>query len=303
DNPSEDYVIVRFDKELYRYLTDKSNSGFLSDHQTFLKEYGEKVIYIGGPDSLGFQTCLEKFFSEPTLMSLYKDEQTKFSDIEVINQELAIGLSLFLTNFQEVKKPQIYMHVSGLNQNVIVTDEILSISADKYLGLDYPLYQEFFYEYQRQLMTPDRMVPDYLLGFMMANLPFEGNDEVLLDCILYEGKLRYILSRLLPERNVWEYVGYNKEQYEWCIMHESRIWKSILENQHLFTPDYKTTQQYLREAPYTALLPSDSPGRVGVWVGYQIINAYMKQYPSTSLVQLMQQVNYQELLKLSKYKP
>ena len=298
-----EYEIVRFDKDLYKYIKGEKTNDFLSKYHLLLNEYGEKVIYIGRTDSLGFEKRLNEFFSEPTLVNLYSDEQSKFSDIEVINSELSTGMNLFFEFFPEIKKPQIYMHVSGLNQNVIVTDEILSISADKYLGTDYPLYKDFFYEYQRQLMTPDRIVPDYLLGFMLANIPFKGNEEVLLDRILYEGKLRYCLSLLLPQRNVWEYVGYNKEQYEWCTFHESRIWKTILENQHLFNPDYITTQQYMRDAPYTALLPTDSPGRAGVWIGYQIILAYMKQYPNTSVQQLMQNVNYQDLLKQSKYKP
>lgn len=300
---SSEYRIIRFDKDLYQFLKGEGDKNLLYQHPLFLKEYGEKVIYIGSPDSTGFINRLDKFFSEPTLMKIYEDQQIQFDNIEAINRELAEAMDSFLKNFLQVKKPQIYMHVSGLNQNVIVTDEILSLSVDKYLGVGYPLYKNFFYDYQRQTMSADRIVPDYLLGFMMANFPFQGNDELLLDRILYEGKLRYILSVILPDRNEWEYVGYNKEQYEWCTIHESRIWKSILENQHLFQPDYKTTQQYLVNAPYTSSLPTESPGRVGVWLGYQIISTYMKKNPNVSLLELVQKVDYQELLKQSKYKP
>ncbi|MDR0428268.1 MAG: gliding motility protein GldB [Dysgonamonadaceae bacterium] len=297
------FKIIRFDNELYRYLNDKKNNSFLSEHFLFLNEYGEKIIHTGRPDSLGFETRLNNFFSEPTLMSLYKDEQEKFADITEINIELSQSLALFFDHFPEIKKPQVYMHVSGLQQNVIVTDDILSLSVDKYMGMDYPLYQKFFYDYQRRLMTPERIVPDYLLGFMMANFPFQGNNDILLDRMIYEGKLRYILSRLLSKRNYWEYVGYNPEQYEWCRENGSRIWKYILENQHLFTPDYKTTIQYLREAPYTSLLPSESPGQVGVWMGFQIVASYMKHFPDTSLNHLMTLTDYQDFLKKSKYKP
>jgi hypothetical protein len=234
---------------------------------------------------------------------LYRDVQEKFADLEALNKELSQGMGLFLAQFPQIKQPQIYMHVSGLNQNVIVTDDILSLSADKYLGADYPLYKNFFYDYQRQLMTPDRMAPDYLLGFMMANLPFKGNDDVLLDKILYEGKLRYILSHLLPANDEWEYVGYNVDEYEWCTKNRSRIWKTILENQHLFSANYLTTSQYLKEAPHTAFLPVESPGRVGIWLGYNIICSFMKHRPDTSLQELIDFTNYRELLKQSKYKP
>jgi hypothetical protein len=298
-----DLQIIRFDEYLYCYLTQNNNDEISDEYRSFLNEYGEKVIAIGKPDSLGFQERLRTFFSEPALKTLYRDEQNKMADISDINEELSHGMETLLSNFPQIRQPKIYMHVSGLNQNVIVTDEILSLSADKYLGADYPFYQDFFYEYQRQLMSPERIVPDYLLGFMMANFPFEGNEDILLDRMLYEGKLRYLLSRLIPDRQIWEYVGYNKEQYAWCVTYQSKIWKSVLENQHLFRSDYTTTSHYLKEAPYTASLPVESPGRVGIWLGYQIIASYMKNHPETGMQELMNLTNYRELLKLSKYKP
>lgn len=304
--------IKRFDNELYTYLkkaagsTESNNSlndKLIADNSLFLDIFGKEVLAIGGIDSIGFFDRLNSFFSEPTLMGLYSDEYTKFTNIDLIETELSRGFDVLLTEFSEIKQPQLYMHVSGLNQNIIVTDELLSISADKYLGTDYPLYQQFFYDYEREQMNPDRIVPDYFLGFLMANYPFEGNEDVLLDCMIYEGKIRYVLSRLLPDRQIWEYVGYSKDQYLWCSNNQERIWKSILGNQHLFSPDYLVTSKYLKPAPYTAFLPTESPGRVGIWVGYQIVISYMKNHPQLSLKELMALTDYQQFLKDAKYKP
>ena len=300
---SPKFAIIRFDTDLYQYLTQNASDSILQNHADFLNVFGEGVLAIGKSDSADFYSQLKAYFSEPTLMSIYKDEQKKFADLTNINKELSKGLHILLQQFPQIKPPKVYMHVSGFGQNIVVTDDILSLSADKYLGADYPVYQDFFYDYQRQLMTADRIVPDYLLGFMMANLPFSGDEDVLLDRILYEGKLRYMLSQLLPNRQDHECVGYDKEQYEWCMQHQSLIWKTILENHHLFTGNYLTTTQYLKEAPYTATLPVESPGRVGIWLGYQIISAYMKQKPSIDWQKLMENTNYQEILKQSKYKP
>ena len=298
-----EYPIIRFDRDLYNYLTQNASDTLLKNHTDFLNVFGEGVLRIGNTDSADFFPRLKEFFSEPTLMGIYKDEQEIFADLSNITKELSKGLHILFEQFPEIKQPKVYMHLSGFGRNVVVTDDILSISADKYLGSDYPVYQNGFYDYQRQLMTPERIVPDYLLGFIMANLPFYGEEGVLLDRILYEGKLRYIVSKLLPDRNDWEYVGYDKEQYKWCIDHQSLIWKTVIENQHLFTVNFLTTSQYLKTAPHTAYLPVESPGRVGVWLGFQIITAYMKQNPATCLKDLMENTDYRELLKLSKYKP
>ncbi|MDR1633136.1 MAG: gliding motility protein GldB [Dysgonamonadaceae bacterium] len=298
-----DFKISRMDTELFNYLSKNEADGVLIADTGFLNVFGEKVIHVGRTDSTGFYERLKKYFSEPTLMELYRREQEQFADIQTLTNEVAYGLNVFLNEFPNIKRPQVYLHVSGLNQSVIVSDEMLSLSADKYLGADYPLYLQFFYDYQRQLMSPDRMAPDYLLGFMMANLPFQGKADVLLDRMLYEGKLRYILSQLLPDRQIWEYVAYNEAQYTWCAGNQKRIWKTILENQHLFTGNYLVTDQYLKESPHTSFLPAESPGRAGIWLGYQIIVSYMKQNPDTGFRELMEVTDYQDLLKRSKYRP
>jgi len=300
---TSEFTIIRFDTDLYRYLTQNASDSVIQKDKEFLDVLGGGVLGIGKSDSTGFYSRLKNYFSDSTLLHIYKDEQEKFADITEINKELSKGLTVFLQQFPKIKPPKVYMHVSGFSQNVVVTDDILSLSADRYMGQDYPLYQNFFYDYQRQLMSPDRIVPDYLLGFMMANFPFKGDEDVLLDRMLYEGKLRYILSQILPDRKTGEYVGYNEEQYEWCHQHQSILWKTILENHHLFTADYVTTNQYLKEAPHTTPLSVESPGRVGIWLGYQIISAYMKQKSTMNWQALIDNTNYREILKQSKYKP
>jgi Predicted Zn-dependent protease (DUF2268). len=297
------YEIVRFDKVLYDYLNGEDLSEIPEAYLPFLNELGEKVLRIGGIDSAGFYERLRNYYLNPALMELYAEEQSIFNDIEDINKELSQGMERFIGYFPDIEPPQIYMHVSGLLQNVIVTEEFLSLSADKYLGSDYLLYQEYFEDYRLQGMTPERIAPDFLLGFMMANLDFEGDESVLLDRMLYEGKLRYILSKLIPKKKEWEYVGYNKEQNDWCKKHEKLIWHRILEQNQLFTSDFAVTNQYMREAPYTTTLPAESPGRAGVWLGYQIIKSYIKKNPKTTIPQLMELTDYQTLLKDSKYKP
>ena len=295
--------IIRFDAVIYQYLTQNEPDEVLSEYRTFLDEYGEKVLGIGRSDSIGFYDRLKQYFSEPTLMQIYGDEQILFSDISALQTELLSGMDVLFQHFPELHRPQIYLHVSGWGQNVVVSDEILSLSADKYLGLDYSLYQDFFYEYQRQGMAPDWMAPDYLLGFLMANFPFQGNEEVLLDRMIYEGKLRYMQSQLLPQRKTWEYTGYTQVQHDWCTKHRDRIWKSILDNQHLFRPDYLTTSAYLKDAPATATFSSDSPGRVGIWLGFQIVVSYMENHPETPWQTLMNRTDYVEFLKEARFNP
>ncbi|GHU72985.1 GldB family lipoprotein [Bacteroidia bacterium] len=291
ENLNSDFQIQRFDTDYFRSITGDIPFDFLQKYHPFLEDYMQKVI------------SEDTDFSDSILMQMYLDEQGVFADISGLQKEVSTGIEKLLEHFPDLSRPEIYLHVSGWNQHVVVGENYVSLSADYYLGAGYPLYREFFYDYQLPKMTPERMAPDLFLGWLMAEFPFKGNEAVLLDKMLYEGKLRYILSQILPKRKVWEYAGYTQDQYEWCKTNESRIWKLILEKQHLFRSDYAVTIQYLREAPYTATLPAESPGSVGVWLGFQIISGYMKQHPQTAWPALMNETDYSLLLKESKYRP
>ncbi len=76
---------------------------------------------------------------------------------------------------------------------------------------------------------------------------------------------------------------------------------SNIERKHLYTPDQLTTSQYFEDTP--AIFPeNDAPGNIGTWIGWQIINQYMKETGSTPEA-LMQNNDAQEILTASKYKP
>lgn len=296
--------INRFDKDLFEYLKgEKSQKELLDKYPVFIDLYGEKIIGIGKRDSTGFFDRLNKFFQEPTLLKLYKDEIQLFDNFGDISNTLSDGFSILKTKFPSIKIPSVYMHVSGLSQNIVVADSILSVSADKYIGSDYPLYQDYFYDYQKQNMIPQRIVPDYFLGFLMSEFPPKDNEATLLDKMLYEGKLRYILSVILPESPDSLIIGYTKKQYEWCQANELQIWKAIIGQKQLYSQDQVNVSKYLQDAPFTSTLTSESPGRVGIWVGYRIVCSYMKENPTTSLQELINSNDSQEFLKKSKYKP
>ena len=282
-----DFPILRFDTDFYRYITAELPADSLQKYNPFLSDYTEKVI---------------DDFSDSTLMQIYRDEQKIFADLSGLQKDISFGMKILLQNFLNLKQPEIYLHVSGWNYRVVTGENYVSLSADYYLGADYPLYQSYFYEYQLPQMTPERMAPDLFLGYLMSEFPFRGNESVLLDKMLYEGKLRYIISKLLPKRKNWEYVAYTQEQYNWCKDNESQIWKTILERQQLFTSDYLTTAQYFRDAPYTTSMPVESPAKLGIWIGFQIITNYMKQHPKTTWIELMNQEDYLLILRESKYR-
>ncbi len=296
--------INRFDKALFKLIETKDSTierQLLAEYPTMMEVIGKGILNMQSTDMPGFGERLMQYYSEPTLKELYQNALTAYDSVGDIEQQLGSGFAYLKDNLPSLPVPTVYMHVSGFGQNILVAENLLSISIDKYLGKDYPLYENFFYEYQREKMQRSHIVPDYLTGWLMSEYIFPGKENVLLDRMIYEGKLKYIVSAAVPEMEPYELMGYTQEQYEWCKKNEGDIWKMIIENKHLYTPDHLTTNKYFEEMQNVGLT-ADAPGNIGTWIGWQIINKFMKETNATPEA-LMQQTNAQEILTASKYKP
>jgi len=81
------------------------------------------------------------------------------------------------------------------------------------------------------------------------------------------------------------------------------MWLYLIEYKLLFNSSYKEKKRYIDDGPFTSTFSNESPARTGQWLGYQIVNAYLKEHPEVKLPQLMEDQNYQEILNKSKYKP
>jgi len=47
----------------------------------------------------------------------------------------------------------------------------------------------------------------------------------------------------------------------------------------------------------------ESPGKIGQWIGFKIVESYMKQNPQTTLEELFSIESAQEIMRKSKYNP
>jgi hypothetical protein len=241
------------------------------------------------------------YYSEPTLNRLYQDALATFDHVATVEKDLSLAFGYLQNNFPSMQIPAVYMHISGFQQNVWVDDSLLSISTDKYLGADYPLYKTYFYACERRKMDPLYIVPDYFTAWIMSEYPFQGDDRILLDRMIYEGKIKYLVHEAIPELIPEVLMGYTPEEYQWCRKNEKILWEEIIQRKHLYTPDHVTTSKYFYAVPLQ-FISELAPGNLGTWVGWQIVSQYMDRNRVTP-EQLMNNTNAQDILTKSKYKP
>ena len=74
-------------------------------------------------------------------------------------------------------------------------------------------------------------------------------------------------------------------------------------NKLLYTKDHQTQTKLIQDAPFTTGFGNESPSRLGVFIGWEIVLAYLNNNPDVSLEELIMMTDSQKILQQSGYKP
>lgn len=239
---------------------------------------------------------VEKFKQDSIVRGLFSDVKKEYSSVADIEKTLTKAFKYFKYYFPEKQVPVVSFHVSGFNQNVVTLQDRISVSADYYLGNDYPMYSSVVYQYVIPYLTRECLPKDVMLGWLTSEFP--SNDYRLLESMINHGKLIYLLEVFLPDYKMSEILSYSDEQFEWCEEHEKKIWRSIVENNELYSTDWRVIMKYIQPAPFTNGYSQEySPGRLGEYMGWKIVSSFMEAHKELSLSDLMIITDAQEIMR------
>ena len=184
-------------------------------------------------------------------------------------------LKYYYKGFQEPRLITVTSDVDYRNK-VIVTDTIVLIALDTYLGKDHEYYGNI-QNYLKQNFERNMIVSDLAEAYARKNIVKRETRTFLEDMIFY-GKILYFKDRMIPFANDEIKMGYSKDQLNWARANESNIWRYFVENEIMFDTDPKLAARFINPAPFSKFnleLDRDSPGRLGQYIGWEIVRAYM----------------------------
>lgn len=299
--------IARYDKVLNEYVEFNSFSALQKMNSEYLlatKYLIEDVLRLGQVNDDKITEKLRTFYSDTTLRKLTVDALAKYNDMSWLEKGFTKGFRKLKKEIPSIKIPHIYSQLSALNESVVVGDSILGFSIDKYMGEDYPLYKRFFYDYQRRSMKPERILPDCFVFYLMSEYPLpEADRGYLVDRMLHAGKIHYIVSQILKYKSFGGELDYTKEEESWCEYNRKKIWAYMIQNGQLYSTDPMTLRKYLKPAPNTAFFGDQSPMMVGVWMGMEIVDSYMKNHKEMTLDDLLKMNDYTKMLAEARFNP
>ena len=306
-NIETDFQWKRLDKDFY----ELKNGNFQSKHNELQKEYGtfykryiQNILRLGHVSDPAISHPVGEYLNNEDITELYDLVFEVFPDVAEHESELNRAFKYYKYHFPERVVPDAVSFMGAFNYNVAATDSTLGIGLEYYLGSDRKIYKQVGQPmYKVEKMNPEYLVYDAMRGWIVSEFDDPEKEETLIGAILEHGKALYAMDAVFPFAPDHLKIGFKKEEVEWCEHNEWGIWQKMMDSDMLYSKDRGGIKRFTGESPFTPGFSEDSPGRVGLWVGLQIVRKFAERNEQMSLSELMEFRDYKKLLSQSKYKP
>lgn len=315
---SEIYIeqdFIRFEKLLTQLDTNNlaDEIGILkAKYPEFTEKYFTRVLPFVGKTNEEFLANLRGYLGDERIKRLQDTVAIVFKNIE--NEALADlekSMKYMKYYFDDFVAPNVYTFVSEYTyQKFIFEDKEkdgLGIGLDMFLGKDYK-YKEIdpnnpaFSQYLTRSFSKEyipKMMMEIIVDDRLGRVP----GSRLLDHMIHNGKKLYILDKILPETPDSVLFEYTTDQTEWVQANELEMWAFFFDKNLFYESNSMKINKYINQSPNSPGMPPSAPGRTANYMGLQIVNAYMKKFPKTSLQDLIKLNDSQEIMDKSRYKP
>jgi hypothetical protein len=247
---------------------------------------------------------IEDLRQNPFLLELLDSCKIKFPSLEPVEKELIQALALYQHYTGDTMPKTLVTFISEYGLGAATFgDDTLGVGLDMYLGEGFSGYDPtVFPTFIRSQMKPDFIVP-HVIKALCQNLIAYSPGIRMLDVMIYNGKVLYLMDLLMPDLQENMKMEYSDEQMSWVRDNEVQIWSHFINRDLLYSTRRQDYQKLVGPSPNAPNMPPEAPGQTANYIGWKIVNAYMKKNQEVSLREMLNDEDAQKILELSKYRP
>jgi hypothetical protein len=256
------------------------------------------------PNDSVFVNEIYRKFTNPGIDTLLKETKRVFGDLSELKAQFREAFTNIKYYYPDFQPPKVQTVISGMDNDLFVSDSLIIVSLDFFLGPG-AKFRPKMYDYLLRQYTKDNIVPSSLMIYGISERFNKGDEKdktVLADMIAY-GKAFYFAKHMVPCVPDSIFIWYTPEEINGARSNQDLIWARFIQDEVLFATSHMTKQKYLGDRPKTIEVGEKCPGRIAQWVGWQIVNSYAESHAETTLPQIMVMPDAQKLFKESRYRP
>ena len=288
-------------------------SGLESKYPEFFNLYFTQLLPFRNKMTLdeNFYKNVSGFLTDKRIQKLVDTTAIVFSEFSPIKAEFNQAFRFYKHYFPNRNIPDLYPMISEFGFGTFIfpineNKDGIGIGLDMFLGNEYPYYQlapnnPSFSAYITRTFTKEHLVKKSM-DALIDDIIEPPKGDKLLDLMIYNGKKMCVLDRLLPlspDSIKWEY---NTKQTDWVKSNEQQLWAHLLKEELLYETSLRKIKKLVDQSPNSPGMPPAAPGRTANFIGWKIVEAYLKRRPNISMEELLL-TDAQEIFDRSKYKP
>lgn len=246
-------------------------------------------------------------------LNIYSEIKKKVAN-DKIKTELEDLFKHIKYYYPDFNIPTVYLYSSFTSDYLnpityIPQNNYLLIATDCFLGYGNKYYDMMKIDrYIQRTMSMEylssKTAKEIIKG--MALIPREITSQSFVSQMIYQGKILILEDAFLPGIKDCYKIGYTPDQINWARDNEFEIWNFFIENNYVFSDDISLSDRFLSLAPFSKFyteIDSQSPGKIGCWIGWQICRKYLVENDRVSLQEFIKNTNHEQIFAKSKYKP
>ena len=292
--------IDRLDKKLFKIRTRTELKEILD------KNFAFSEIFLGRSQYPFDSIFVNRFFEllhNPSIDTLWTETDSVFGDLQDIKVQFEDAFKRIKYYYPEFKPPKIQFVFTGLTHDMYVSDSLIIIGLDYYLGDEASYRPVNIPDYILKRYRKENIVPNSLLLLSEKYNKIDLRDKTLLGEMVFYGKAFYFSKQMLPCVPDSIFLGYSPKEMKDIYGGQEIIWANFIENEILFDTNHHIKDKFIAERPKTFEIGENCPGRIGRWIGWEIVKDYMENNPDSNLPELMKNSNSRIIFETSGFKP
>lgn len=303
-----DIKLERFEPDFFQIDTNNIAAGLghlRNAYPHFFPTFMQQILQLNPADPTS-QTILKQIIG--SYKSLYDTLALKYANLDWLCKDVTEGMRFVKYYYPQYRVPKLITFIGTLDApGVVLTNEYLAIGLQQFAGKNFggyqlPEVQQLYPSYISRRFDKEYIAANAFKAVVDDIYPDRSTGKPLVEQMVEKGKQWYLLDHLLLDAADSLKTGYTGKQLAWITENEGNVWGYIVKNENLYSIEPPVIQTYIGEAPFTQGMPESSPGNIGQWIGWRIVQAFAANHKELSLQQVLESAP-RAVFEGSKYKP
>ncbi|MEQ9466976.1 MAG: gliding motility lipoprotein GldB [Ekhidna sp.] len=295
---SIDLKVERLEQELFQSQSSEQVEAFLENQQDFAQFFLHADQY---PADSVLANRIFGLIQNPSIDTLYQESVGAFENFDEVVKTLEDGLGRLKMYYPNAPSPVVQTCVTGLYNDLFISNDHIMIGMDFFIGEGATYAPQQIPHYILRRYNTEHLAASILQFISSQYIAKSKGDAMLAEMIDY-GKSYFLLSKILPCTPGNILIGYTEEEWVDIYKNDAIIWANFVQNEWLYEADHTMKQRFIGERPVVYEIGDKCPGRIGRWLGWEIVNAYAEK-TGASVQEIMAETDFNKIFTESKYKP